>query len=136
MKCFLLFFILPSFCYCQEKFDSQIHVTKADTTNIRNRIIENFARAGYMVLPENVPNKINTYPKYIKPLGHIQIQVLFINDTITFWGGYRRNISSGTGLTVPSKEKEKIFYYGNSGKGWKILKSFADKLNGELNYSK
>ncbi len=140
MKHLLLsLFLIPVLCQAQEKKDSKIIVTVKDTTNLFNRLAGVFYKQEYTLdNKDQSAGFISTKEKSIKSSYPVDVKMraLIEGNTVTITGEVRLNVSVMN--QPPSYDQIKFWGFKKSvaRSAWEEMQKIADKLDGQISYSK
>lgn len=138
MKIFLVAFVVFIFvpALAQNKGDSKIIITPADTSGIYNKLKIAFAKADFAVKELNIQDSLSTFPRELKTMsGFVVSNAIINNGKVTIEGFYTRRKISYYGVIKTGKDVKPIIYY-KTGKLWPLLMKVANDIGGTIEYGK
>jgi hypothetical protein len=139
----LILLLLPAVTFAQNKKDTKIIVTVADTANLFNRIAKMFYQRGYSLTQKDEVNGfLATDGKEVQYLGLSRYRALIQDSTVTLTGeiafnSYSNKVISGTDV---NNEYSPVSFSGMKGslirKSWDEMQEIAKLIGEKITYAK
>ncbi len=116
--------------------DTKIIITLSDKTDLYKKVKIALVDLDFIVKDNYNIDTLTTYPREFSGIpGHCRITAIIRDNTVTLSGVYGLTKIDDFGYTRSAKEYQRIIYYKGS-KGWDILKTVAEKVGGQMAFSK
>lgn len=131
-----LFLICALVSFGQEKLDKKIVVVVSDTSNLYQRVRIAFGKNDFQVKEDGDYSTVSTFARPLRSMAGYAISIAEISgNRITISGRYGQVKINDWGKTREDDSWKNIVYMKGS-KLWPLLEKVADKLDGEISYSK
>ena len=132
----ILLFLLPLLVNAQKNEDTKIIVTLNDSVDIYKKVKIALVELDFIVKDNYNVDTLTTYPRaFSKIPGQCRLTAVIKGNTITPTGIFGLIKIDDFGYTRSPKDYQNIIYYKGS-KGWELLKTVAERLGGQMTFSK
>jgi hypothetical protein len=132
----ILLFLSPIFVSAQKVDDSKIIVTVIDNIDIYRKVKIALVDLDFIVKDNYNVDTLTTYSREFSNIpGACRLRAVIKGNTVTISGVYGLIQIDDFGYTRSAKENKKIIYYKGC-KGWELLKTVAEKIGGQMTFSK
>jgi hypothetical protein len=137
MKLFVILLLLcPILAHAQKKEDTKIIVTLNDSTDIYKKVKIVLVDLDFIVKDNYNVDTLTTYSREFSNIpGACRLSAVIKGNTVTISGIYGLIQIDDFGYTRSAKENKNIIYYKGS-KGWELLKTIAEKIGGQITFSR
>ena len=137
MKSILLFIILfPAFTKAQKAEDTKIIITLNDNVDLYKKVKIALVNTDFIVKDNYNLDTLTTYSREFTSFpGFCVTSAVLRNNTVTISGFYGLKRIDEFGYTQSNKNYQKIIYYRGS-KSWELLMQVAEKIGGQITFSK
>ncbi len=132
----ILSLLCPILVNAQKNEDTKIIVTLNDSVDIYKKVKIVLVDLDFIVKDNYNPDTLTTYSRELSNIpGQCRLTAIIKGNTVTISGIYGLIQIDDFGYTRSAKENKNIIYYKGS-KGWELLKTVAEKIGGQLTFSK
>ncbi len=137
MKWFVILLLLfPILVTAQKNEDTKIIVTLNGSIDIYKKVKIALVDLDFIVKDNYNPDTLTTYPREFSNIpGQCRITAIIKGNTVIISGIYGLTKIDDFGYTRSAKEYQRIIYYKGS-KGWDLLKTVAERIGGQMTFSK
>lgn len=137
MKLFVILALLcPILVNAQKAEDTKIIVTLNDSIDIYKKVKIVLVDLDFIVKDNYNTDSLTTYSREFSNIpGQCRLTAIIKGNTVTLTGIYGLTKIDDFGYTRSAKETQRIIYYKGS-KGWELLKTVAEKIGGQITFSK
>jgi hypothetical protein len=128
----ILFGAVPLFG--QKNDDTKIIITINDSTGIYEKVKYSLVNNDFMVKDNGNRDTLTTYSMEYHGI-YCMARAIIKDYTVTLTGAYGLKKLDDWGYTQSPKSYNRIIYYKGS-KGWKLLMEVANRMGGQLTYSR
>ncbi len=133
---FIFLFLCPSLVSAQKNEDTKIIVTLNDSSDIYKKVKIALVDLDFIVKDNYNVDTLTTYSREFSNIpGQCRLTAIIKGNTVTISGIYGLIQIDDFGYTRSAKENKRIIYYKGS-KGWELLKTVAERLGGQMTFSK
>jgi len=133
---FILTLLCPILVNAQKNEDSKIIVTLNDSIDIYKKVKIALVDLDFIVKDNYNADTLTTYSREFSNIpGACRLTAIIRGTTVTLTGIYGLTKIDDFGYTRSAKENQRIIYYKGS-KGWELLKTVAERLGGQMTFSK
>ena len=133
---FSLLLALPLFGLAQKSEDTKIIITLNDSIDIYRKVKIVLVDLDFIVKDNYNFDTLTTYSREFSNIpGQCRLTAIIKGNIVTLTGIYGLTKIDDFGYTRSAKENQKIIYYKGS-KGWELLKTVAEKIGGQMTFSK
>lgn len=132
----ILLFLLPLLVNAQKNEDTKIIVTLNDSVDIYKKVKIALVELDFIVKDNYNVDTLTTYPReFSKIPGQCRLTAVIKGNSITLTGIFGLIKIDDFGYTRSPKDYQNIIYYKGS-KGWELLRTVAERLEGQMTFSK
>ena len=137
MKLLFIFLLLcPFLVKAQKNEDTKIIITLNDSIDIYKKIKIALVNLDFIVKDNYNTDTLTTYSREFSNIpGQCRLTAVIKGNSVTLSGIYGLTKIDDFGYTRPPKENQRIIYYKGS-KGWELLKMVAERIGGQMAFSK
>ena len=133
---FILLLLCPFLVNAQKNDDTKIIVTLNDSIDIYKKVKIALVDLDFIVKDNYNVDTLTTYSREFSNIpGQCRLTAIIKGNTVTLTGVYGLTKIDDFGYTRSAKENQRIIYYKGS-KGWELLKTVAERLGGQMTFSK
>jgi hypothetical protein len=118
----------------QKRDDTKIIIVINDSTGIYEKVKYSLVNCDFMVKDNGDRDTLTTYPREYDGI-YCMAKAIIKSDTIILTGAFGLKKIDDWGYTQSPKNYNRIIYYKGS-KGWKLLMQVANRMSGQITYSK
>ena len=116
--------------------DTQINITLNDSIDIYKKVKIALVDLDFIVKDNYNIDTLTTYPREFSSIpGQCRLTAIIKGNTILLSGVYGLKRTDDFGYFRSPKDYQNIIYYKGS-KGWELLKGVADRIEGQMTFSK
>ena len=132
----ILLLLCPFLASAQKNEDTKIIVTLNDSIDIYKKVKIVLVDLDFIVKDNYNVDTLTTYSREFSNIpGQCRLTAIIKGNTVTISGIYGLIQIDDFGYTRSAKENKKIIYYKGS-KGWELLKTVAERIGGQMTFSK
>jgi hypothetical protein len=120
--------------FAQTNDDTKIIITINDSTGVYEKIKYSLVNNDFIVKDDGNRDTLTTYSREYDGI-YCMARVIINGYTVTLKGAYGLKKIDDWGYTQSPKSYNRIIYYKGS-KGWKLLMQVANRMSGQITYSK
>ena len=137
MKLLFIFLLLcPFLVEAQNNEDTKIIVTFNDNIDIYKKIKIALVDLDFIVKDNYKTDTLTTYSREFSNIpGQCRLTAVIKGSTVTLSGIYGLTKIDDFGYIRSPKENQRMIYYKGS-KGWELLKTVAERIGGQMTFSK
>lgn len=137
MKLFVILVLLCPFLVNAQKIgDTQINITLTDSIDIYKKVKLAFVDLDFIIKDNYNTDTLTTYPREFASIpGLCRLYAIINGNIVTITGIYGLKRINDFGFAQSPKDYENIIYYKGS-KGWELVKGVAERIGGQMAYSR
>lgn len=128
--------LFPILVTAQKNEDTKIIVTTNNSIDIYKKVKIALVDLDFIVKDNYNPDTLTTYPREFSNIpGQCRITAIIKGNAVIISGIYGLTKIDDFGYTRSAKDYQRIIYYKGS-KGWDLLKTVAEKIDGQITFGK